>query len=403
MKTYSESGNTLSNYQTISVVVSRDCTLRCSYCYLHKHAGGSYDIDEVLASLDKLLDYYHNQSNSSTTITNGIILDFYPEPWVDIKKSNTLITEALKLLLKYPKFMDKFYISMGTNGFLLEKPIPIMEHLLDKVSVAVTVDGTKEQHDMYRVDKSGRGTWDKITKNVRTYRDKYRINGTKVTIGPDTIKYIFDACLYLWFDLGLDDVNMNVVFEDLWGDEENTKKCLIEFEEQLIKLSDYVIENKLWEKHKYVSMLGDRNIPQDNPVGETPKAADALVEDFINRSYCGAAIMRSIDTDGGVYPCFRLSPYSLNKGSPFKINENNFSEGPIRALTALNNYDAAPMKCLGCNLMGICHMCIGNAVDEVDSIYWRTTHHCEFVKLGHKYSLRVKRAMNELEPIEVNV
>jgi len=405
-KKYVDEISNLNNYTSISVITSRDCSLRCSYCYLHKSPDNDYDINKVLNSLDELLDYYHNNSNHSYRAKNGIILEFYPEPWVNIKRTNKLIEESLKLLYKYPRFYDKWVISLGTNGLLLEKKIPIVEKInkIGKVSVSVTVDGIKEQHDLYRVKADGSGSWDKIVSNVRKYQKKFNIYGTKVTIGPDTLKYIFESTKYLWNELNLNTVNMNVVFEDVWGSEKEKQISLEIYEEQLILLTDYIIKYKLWEQNKYVSVVGDRHIPQYKTnsivLGDKQNSSNLyskkinIQNAFTNKPYCGAAVMRSIDVDGQIYPCFRLSPYSLNEPSPYNINKHHFVEGPLRALHSINALDNSNYECLSCDLLSSCHMCYGGSWEETKSVYYRTTHHCEFQKLQYKYAVKLKREIN---------
>ena len=376
--------DSVENSHNITVVVDRDCTIRCTYCYLDKAEKTPYDSVAVLKSLDILLEDMNRRAIENDD-DKGVILEFYPEPWVDIKRTDHLIRESLKLLLKYPALLEKYNILLATNGYYLNKPIPIFEEILTHASLAVTVDGTKEQHDMYRLTKNGRGTWDRIVGNVKKYQDKYGIHTTKVTLGPDTIKFMFDACMYLWFDLGLTDIWMNVVFEDLWGDRLN--ECVEEYDKQLKKLADYVIENKMWEKRKHISLLGNRNIPRRVDLTKV------TAQEFTSQTFCGAAKMRSIDSDGQVYPCIRLAKFALGE-SPFVVDKNDSLDGHMRALNLLNDYDATPEKCMTCPLLANCAMCVGNAYDETDSIFWRTTHHCEFMKLNYKYSLIVRNAMN---------
>jgi uncharacterized protein len=391
--TYDDPLSTITGYHDISLITSRDCTLRCTYCYLHKHPDNFYDMDKILAGADTLLKYYHDQDNSDKE-EEGIIFNFYPEPWVNVERTNTLVLEALKLLHKYPRFHGKYMVSVGTNGLHLDRPVPIFESLNNqgRLSLSVTVDGIKEQHDLYRVTPNGKGSWDTIVKNVRMLKDRYEIRGTKVTIGPDTVKYIYDSVLYLWNDLGLDSININVVFENLWGTKEEKEKTLEDFDNQLSRLYDYIVENRLWEKGKYVSFLGERRVPMqkfENLVYK--KEMVSSIEEFKNNPYCGAAVMRSVDTDGEIYPCFRLSPYSLNAESPYNINKNNFVEGPMRALHAINSYDGASYECLNCELLSTCHMCFGGSWEEKQSVYHRTMHHCEFHKTGAQVGLEAKK------------
>jgi len=375
----------LSDYQQIDIIISRDCTLRCTYCYLHKYSDDKYDYDKIFESLDRLLDYYHNDSIAKK---NGVILSLYPEPWVDVNKTEIVIKKILLLLTKYPRFMEKYMFMLGTNGVKLDEPIPILDRLLNNLSINVTIDGIKEQHDMYRVFPDNSPSWDLVVNNVKKYQDKYNIYTTKVTYGPDTIKYMYDSTIYLWNELNLKDINMNVVFENLWGTPEDKIKTLIEFENQIEKIYNYIIEYKCWENEKYVSIISSRNIPgvYSNPFDVN----------FHAGSYCGAAVMRSIDVDGEIYPCFRLSPYSLDKPSPFKITQS-LNDNSVRALNCFNVYDSAPNECLKCPLLSICPMCVGGPLQEKDTIFWRTTHHCEFVKIQYKWALKLENYIRKLD------
>jgi len=173
------------------------------------------------------------------------------------------------------------------------------------------------------------------------------------------------------------DINMNVVFEDLWGTEHEKQKSLELFEEQLILLSDDIIKNERWNKRQYQSLLGNKNIVPEQYNSE--------------KNYCGAAVMRSIDSDGLVYPCFRLSPYSIKEEKTFNIENKEVA----RSLKLLNNVDAVPQKCRECELLPMCAMCVGNSYEEYHSIFSRTTHHCEFVKLQNKYSVMLRDKIQE--------
>jgi radical SAM peptide maturase (CXXX-repeat target family) len=360
----------------IDIIVSRDCTLRCTYCYLHKNKESSYDIDNIIKSLDKLL---------SECDTEGVVLSFYPEPWVDVERSNELIKRSVRSLLKYPKFSTNYMIMLGTNGVKLDEKIPMIEHLNHHLSLNVTIDGTKEPHDMYRLFSDGRGSWEIVKNNIKKYKEKYRINGTKVTLGPDTLKFIYDSTLFLWDEMNFSDINMNVVFEDLW--KSKLEKSLEIFEEQLSKLTDEIIRNKRW-KTNFNGLLATRNIPF---------LQLSKLDKLSNKTYCGATKMRSIDVDGSVYPCFRLSPYSMKEDKSFSLDIKNER---LRSLSLLDNFDTSPKKCRECPLLSSCAMCVGGAYEEKHSLFWRTTYHCEFQKLQYKYSRKLYNIMNPDEQIE---
>jgi len=348
-------------------------------CYLQKSPDEFYDMDKIIETFKKTMYSCDGE---------GIVVSLYPEPWVNIERSNELISRVLEEILIHKKFINKFMISLGTNGVLLNKKIPIVENITDRVSVGVTLDGVKEQHDMYRVFANGDPSWDIVRKNILDNQKKYRIYSTKVTLGPDTLKYAYKSTLFLWDEMNFGDVNMNIVFENLWGDSENKEKLLDIFEEQLSMLADDVIKNKRWEQRKYIGLLGTRYLP----FGANNDKA---------KPYCGATVMRSIDSDGELYPCFRLSPYALSENKKFAV-KNKETE---RTLIALNSVDTIISKCRECPLLSNCAMCVGGAFEDNSekSIYWRTMHHCDFEKIQRKYSKIVYDAINPDKTYEQEV
>lgn len=362
------------DWQEIDTIVSRDCTLRCEYCYLQKHPDASYDVDAVIASVDKLL------TQAEEANKEGVVLSFYPEPWANIPRSNELIFRCLELLTKHPKYLSNYMIMLGTNGVKLDKQIPILKQLEGHVSIAVTIDGIKEQHDKYRVFPDGSPSWEIVKRNILSNQNKYGIYSTKVTLGPDTLQYIVESSRFLWDEMHFKDINMNVVYEDLWGDK--LEECLELFEQQLQLLYEDIISNKRWEKEQYQSLLGTRQIPR-KWIGEDTISS--------NKPYCGAGVMRSVDSDGTIYPCFRFSPYALNERKDFAIEKNEIA----RSFKLLNNVDTIPEMCKDCDIFSACSMCVGGAVEEKGSLYARTTHHCEFQKLQSKYAMKLYEAINE--------
>ncbi len=366
------------DWQEIDIIVSRDCTLRCTYCYLQKNNDSYYDIDAVISSVENLI----NEADKNDK--PGIILSFYPEPWVNISRTNELIKRSLEAVYKNGKFISNYMLMLGTNGVNLHKPIPILKNLKEHLSLSVTLDGVKEQHDMYRVFPDGSPSWDIIKNNILSYQDEYNIRSTKVTLGPDTLKYLYESTLFLWDDMGIGDINMNVVFENLWGN--NIEKYLDIFKEQMLLLSNDIITNKRWEKMQYQGIIGSRHIPL-KLLGEESNPYS------ISRTYCGAASMRSVDSDGETYPCFRLSPYATHENKKYAIKNEEIG----RSLRLLNNFDSAPNKCRTCELLNNCPMCVGGVIEDVDSIYWRTTYHCEFQKIQFQFAYDLYKKMNGVD------
>lgn len=61
-------------------------------------------------------------------------------------------------------------IDLITNGTIINQEIL---YSLEKwnVLVLVSLDGQEEVHDTFRVDKAGKGTYQKVISGIQTYRD----------------------------------------------------------------------------------------------------------------------------------------------------------------------------------------------------------------------------------------
>ena len=94
------------------------------------------------------------------------------------------------------------------------------------------------------------------------------------------------------YSLGIHEVNINCVFEDVWKDGDDKL-----FEEQLMSLADAIINGGYYKDYAcsfYSEHLG--------------KPLDKVLQ---NQNWCGAGRMLSIDAAGNFYPCTRFAQYSL--------------------------------------------------------------------------------------------
>lgn len=77
-------------------------------------------------------------------------------------------------IVDYVKHLDitnrKFRFSMTTNGILLHK---YMDFLVEnKFHLLISLDGN-EKNDSYRVDKSGKPSFERVVRNVNLLRETY--------------------------------------------------------------------------------------------------------------------------------------------------------------------------------------------------------------------------------------
>lgn len=138
---------------------------------------------------------------------------------------------------------------LGTNGvnYSDESVQRLIQKNEGKISIGITIDGTKEKHDLQRVFPDGSGSYEVIHDNMKLWMSQFPAS-TKVTFASEDLKYLKKSIIHLWNE-GITSVAANVVYEDVW----KTGDDLI-FEKQLKELADYIIDNDLYDKY-YCAVL----------------------------------------------------------------------------------------------------------------------------------------------------
>ena len=216
------------------------------------------------------------------------------------------------------------------------------------MSCGITLDGTKEKHDMQRVFADGSGSYDAVFKNIELYKKQFN-RATKVTFSSDDLPLLKESIISLW-DNGIVNVSANVVFEDVWKDGDE-----IIFEKQLKALADYVLDNKLYDK--YICSFFDDTIG-------TYYSIDRLTE-----TSCGAGKMMAFGSDGNIYPCIRYKGYSLNKKKEWVIGtlDKGIDMEKVRPFMMATYQLQSDEECLNCEVAVGCNFCQGFNYDEAET------------------------------------
>ena len=201
-------------------------------------------------------------------------------------------------------------------------------------------------------------------RNIPLWLSQFPNIGTKVTISSPDIPYIKESVVHL-FDLGIHEVNINCVFENVW--KEGDDKL---FEEQLIELADYMIDNKLYENNVCSFFREDLGKPLDPAIN--------------NDNWCGAGKMLAVDAHGSLYPCTRFAQYSLRSKNAWIIGDvwKGIDENKLRPFLCLDRISQSPRECLECEVASGCAWCQGENYDaaQTNTIYQRSTAICKMHK-----------------------
>lgn len=354
--------------KNITFIVTKDCQLACKYCYLvgkNEKERMSFEIAK------KAIDYILANEKNDLFATQSVIFDFIGgEPFLEIDLVDKICDYIKSELFRLNHhWFNSYRFSFSTNGinYDSEKVQNYIAKNLDHLSIGITIDGTKNKHDLNRIWKGNgpeKGSYDDVVRNIPMWLTQFPNSGTKVTISSADIKYIKESVLHL-YSLGIHEVNINAVFEDVWkeGDDEL-------FENQLMELADAIIMGGFYKE--YACSFFSENIG---------KPLDKVFE---NQNWCGAGRMLSIDAAGNFYPCTRFAAYSLRNKKPIIIGnvDDGIDANKLRPFLTLDRIVQSSQECIECEVASGCAWCQGENYDaaETDTVFQRSTAICKMHK-----------------------
>lgn len=358
--------------KNITFIVTKDCQLACKYCYLvGKNSKERMSFEIAKRAIDYIL------SNEENFKEENIVWDFIGgEPFLEIDLIDK-ICDYLKLEMfrRNHHWFNSYRFSFSTNGlnYHTDKVQNFIEKNKSHLSIGITIDGTKQKHDLNRIYKKNDGekeygSYEDVVKNIPLWLKQFPHAGTKVTISTDDIPYIKESVLHL-FSLGIHEVNINCVFEKVWKDGDDKL-----FERQLLELADAMIDDELYNENACSFFSETIGKPLD------PKRD--------NQNWCGAGMMLAVDATGNFYPCTRFAGYSLRSKPPIIIGNvwSGINQDLLRPFLTLDRTTQSPQKCIDCEIASGCAWCQGENYDaaKTNTIYERSTAIC----LMHKARVR---------------
>lgn len=362
--------------KSITFIVTKDCQLACKYCYLvGKNTKERMSWEVAKEAIDYILDHEDEYKEGS------VIWDFIGgEPFLEIdlidKICDYLKTEMFR---RNHHWFNSYRFSFSTNGinYHTDKVQRFIKKNHSHLSIGITIDGTKRKHDLNRIWKTKemeqgkipkieeeKGSYDDVVKNIPLWLEQFPGAATKVTISSADIPYIKESVLHL-YSLGIKEVNINCVFEDVWKEGDD-----ILFEEQLTELADVIIENGYYQNHAcsfYQEFIG--------------KPLDSKRD---NQNWCGAGKMLAVDAAGNFYPCTRFAAYSLRSKPAWIIGNihDGIDQNKLRPFLTLDRTTQSSEECINCEVASGCAWCQGENYDAADThtVYQRATAICKMHK-----------------------
>lgn len=362
--------------KSITFIVTKDCQLACKYCYLvGKNTKERMTWDVAKQAIDYILDHESDMSEES------VIWDFIGgEPFLEIYLIDK-ICDYLKVEMfrRNHHWFNSYRFSFSTNGinYATDKVQHFIKKNHEHLSIGITIDGTKRKHDLNRIWKTAemeqgimpkpeeeQGSYDDVVKNIPLWLEQFPGAGTKVTISSADIPYIKESVLHL-YSLGIHEVNINCVFEDVWKDGDDKL-----FEQQLTELADAIIDCGYYTDYAcsfFTEHMG--------------KPMDCQSE---NQNWCGAGRMLAVDAEGNFYPCTRFAQYSLRSKKAWIIGNvrDGIDKNKLRPFFTLDRCTQSTDECINCEVASGCAWCQGENYDAADTptVYQRSTAICKMHK-----------------------
>ncbi len=383
--------------KSITFIVTKDCQLACKYCYLvGKNTKERMTWDVAKKAVDFILDHENDFTE------NSVIWEFIGgEPFLEIELIDK-ICDYLKLEMyrRDHHWFNSYRFSFSTNGinYHTGKVQDFIKKNHTHLSIGITIDGTKRKHDLNRIWKASdtvpnqeRGSYDDVVKNIPLWLSQFPGAATKVTIASADIPYIKESVLHL-YELGIKEVNINCVFEDVW--KEGDDKV---FENQLIELADAIIDGDLYRDHACSFFMEFIGKPMNR--------------EHDNQNWCGAGNMLSVDAAGNFYPCTRFAQYSLRSKKPWIIGNvwDGIDQNKLRPFLTLDRLTQSDQECIDCEVASGCAWCQGENYDAAatPTVYKRATAICKMHKARVRannyywnklfYKLQEEHDMEEME------
>lgn len=359
--------------RTVTFQVTNACNLCCKYCYQINKGCDKMTFTtaktfiDLLLSGDKGFKEYINPE-----ISPAIILEFIGgEPFLEIELIDQIVNyfREQTIELMHP-WATNYCISICSNGvnYFDERVQKFLNKNKYHMSFSITIDGNKELHDACRVFSDGSGSYDIAVAGANDWIAKGNYMGSKITIAPGNLNYLYDAIIHM-VDLGYLDINANCVYEKGW-----TQEHAVEFYSQLKRIADYFINNNLIGDI-YCSLFVDTFF---KPKAET---------DVLN--WCGGVgLMLALDPKGDLYPCIRYMESSLGcSRKPLKIGDLVHGLGKkkchkncVQCLQNIDRRTQSTDECFYCPIGEGCSWCSAYNYQEFGTPDKRATYICEMHK-----------------------
>ena len=375
---YQNIAGTLKNRNTVvkalCLLVAHTCNLNCEYCFASQ---GKFNGDTGLMSFEtgkRALDFLIENSGTRRNLE----VDFFGgEPLVNFEVCKQLVAYARSVEKQHNK---NFRFTLTTNGVNVDDEV-IEWANKECYNVVLSLDGRKEVNDRFRVDRAGRGSYDRIVPNFQHFVEKrgdknYYMRGTFSHYNTDFTKDIF----HMADDLGFTELSMEPVVTKPGDPCELTQEDLpILFEQYELLAKDMIRREKEGKPITFYHYMID--------LSEGPCIYKRV-------SGCGSGTeYMAVTAWGDLYPC-----HQFVSDPEYKLGDvwNGVTHPDVRDAFKSCNVYSRP-DCQTCWARLYCAGgCAANALHTTGDIHGTYHYGCEVFKKRMECAIMIKVAEAEM-------
>jgi len=322
------------------------CNLACSYCFfLDKellYPGSPFRMsDEVLEHYIRQLITAHRSQQVTVAWQGGeptlMGLDFY--------------RRAIELQNKYRKPGMTFENTMQTNGTLLtdEWCEFYKEH---NFLIGISIDGPRELHDAYRVNKGGQGTFDKVMRGLRLLQKHGVEYNVLTTVNRINADYPLEVYRFHRDEVGTDWIQFIPIVERL--DDQGLA---------LFQRGTTVSERSVQPEQfgSFLTTIFDEWVHND--VGQVfVQSFEAAARNWMGLASSGICVFNetcglglAIEHNGDLYSCDHYVEPNFRLGNITQTDMIELVASDRQRKFGQDKRDTLPRQCLNCEVRFACH------------------------------------------------
>ncbi len=357
-----------------SFLITENCNLACKYCF-EKHNDKIMSKEVAQKALEFLSDNalveqhndFHAMLFGGEPLLNIDLIDFIFHTGEEIAQRKGL----------------KFTTSIITNGTIMSdeiKSVLSWHKNSSHLTLQLSIDGNKESQDLYRITKTGQGSFDLVQKNIKDFQEIFR---------DDLYKLCFHACVN---KQTIDKMYENYTFfKQTWGAKNIWFLPVMEEKWDAEDVAVYDQQNQLIFDDIVSELKETRNL---NLIKQYAPMDRCMNHEFADKP-CGAGgNFVTVTAEGELYPCHQI--YFNDPEKTTKIGDvfSGLDEEKRRPYVEYTRHDLqCNHECKNNN----CYRCIAvNFVKNHDIFKQITGAYCDLMSVDKKYQDKLEAEIKEL-------